>query len=54
MPWVLDFGRRRRIQGKKFYHFMRIETQAEADALLKADSGEWVQSMKDAGAWNQA
>lgn len=31
-----------------------IETQAETGALLKADSGEWVQSMKDAGAWNGA
>ncbi len=52
--WVLDFGRRRRIKGKTFYHFMRIETQAEMDALLKADCEEWVQSMKDAGAWNQS
>jgi hypothetical protein len=52
--WVLDFGRRRRIKGKTFYYFKCIETQAEMDALLKADYEAWVQEMKDAGAWNEA
>jgi hypothetical protein len=49
--WVLDFDRRMRIKGKTFCYFKRIETQEEFDALLKADHDEWVQEMKDAGAW---
>ena len=51
--WVVDFGRRTRVGGKSYRYFKLIETQEELDALLRADYERWVQSMKDAGAWNE-
>jgi hypothetical protein len=51
MLWVLDMDRKRRIRGKTCYHFKRIETQEELDAMLREDYDAWVQYMKDAGAW---
>ncbi len=50
--WVLDMDRRKRIRGKTYYYFKRIETQEELDAMLQADYEAWVQYMKDAGAWH--
>jgi tripartite-type tricarboxylate transporter receptor subunit TctC len=38
---------------KTGYYFKRIETQAELDALLRADYEDWVQYRKDAGAWEE-
>jgi len=52
--WVLDMDRKKRIRGKTCYYFKRIETQEELDAMLRADYEEWVQYMKDAGAWHGA
>ena len=51
MLWVLDLDRKKRIRGKTCYYFKRIETQEELDSMLKADYEEWVQFMKDQGAW---
>lgn len=50
--WVLDLDRKKRIRGKTYYYFKRIETQEELDAMLRADYEIWVQYMKDAGAWH--
>ena len=50
--WVLDMDRKKRIRGKTCYYFKRIETQEELDAMLRSDYEEWVQYMKDAGAWH--
>jgi len=49
--WVLDMDQKKRIRGKTCYYFKRMETQAELDAMLRADYEWWVQYMKDAGAW---
>ena len=49
--WVLDLDRKKRVRGKTFYYFKRLETQEELDAMLQSDSEAWVQYMKDAGAW---
>lgn len=50
--WVLDFEKRKkRVHGKNCYWYALIKTQAELDALLQSDHEEWVQYMKDAGAW---
>jgi hypothetical protein len=50
--WLLDLEKKKRYRGRTCYYFKRIETQEELDALLRADYEEWVQLMKDAGAWN--
>ena len=50
--WVLDMDRKKRIKGKTFYYFKRIETQVEMDEMMQSDYEDWVQYMKDAGAWN--
>ncbi|MDZ7759122.1 MAG: hypothetical protein U5L00_02560 [Desulfovermiculus sp.] len=49
--WVLDLEKKKRIKGKTCYYFKQLKTQEELDALLLADLEEWVQYMKDAGAW---
>ncbi len=51
--WVLDLHRKKRIRGKTCYYFKRIETQEELDAMMRSDYKAWVQSMKDAGAWEE-
>ena len=53
MLWILDLGRKMRLNGKTYHYFKRIETQGELDAMLSADFQAWVQYMKDAGAWNE-
>ncbi len=50
--WVLDMHKQRRIKGKTCYHFKLLESQEELDEMLQKDYEEWVQYMKDAGAWN--
>ncbi len=50
--WVLDMDKKKRIKGKTSYYFKRIETQEEIDAILQSDYEDWVQDMKDAGAWH--
>lgn len=49
--WVLDFERKKRIRGKTYYFFERMETQEQLDAMLLADHADWVKYMKEAGAW---
>ncbi len=49
--WVLDMGKKMRIQGKTVFYFKLLEKQEDLDAILKADYDAWVQYMKDAGAW---
>ena len=49
--WVLDMHRKKRVHGKTCYYFKRLESQAELDALLQQDLNEWVQYMKEVGAW---
>ncbi len=51
--WILDLHRKKRIRGKTCYYFKRIETQEELDSMLQTDYEEWVQFMKDAGAWSE-
>jgi len=50
--WVLDMHKKSRIKGRTCYHFKLIESQNELDEMLQKDLEEWVQYMKDAGAWN--
>ena len=52
--WVLDLDldRKKRIRGKTYYDYKRIETREEFEAMLRADYEAWVQYMKDAGAWH--
>ena len=49
--WLLDFHRRKRVQGKSFVYFKQIEDQAEMDEILRKGLEYWVQEMKDRGAW---
>ena len=44
--------KKKRIKGKTCYFFKQIDTQEELDSMLKSDYEEWVQYMKDAGAWH--
>lgn len=50
--WVLDLDKKVRIKGKTCYYFKKIGTQEELDALMQKDYDEWVQYLKDAGAWD--
>lgn len=50
--WVLDMRKKRRIRGKTCYDFKQLESQVEVDEMMKKDHEEWVQFMKEAGAWN--
>lgn len=49
--WVLDMDRKKRVKGKTCYYFKQIKTQEELDEMLASDLVDWVQYMKDAGAW---
>ena len=51
--WVLDFERKKRIRGKTYYFFERMETQKQLDAMLLSDQAAWVKSMKEIGAWEE-
>lgn len=51
--WVLDFEKRKRVRGKSYVWYVQLTTQQQLDDLLQADYEEWVQYMKDAGAWNE-
>jgi|688.fasta_scaffold1702739_1 hypothetical protein len=51
--WVLDMHKKKRIKGKTCYYFKRIESQEELDAMMMSDYADWVQYMKDAGAWEE-
>jgi hypothetical protein len=50
--WVLDMEKKKRIKGKTCYYFKKIESQEELDSMMKSDYADWVQYMKDAGAWH--
>ena len=51
--WVLDMHRKIRIKGKTCFFFERICSQEKLDAMMLSDYNEWVQYMKDAGAWEE-
>ena len=42
-----------KIRGKAFFYFKQLKTQEEIDILFQADLEEWIQDMKDAGAWEE-
>lgn len=52
--WCLDFERKRRIKGKTCYYFKLIKSQEELDEILERDFRNWVQYMKEMGAWNES
>lgn len=51
--WLLDMHKKKRIKGKSYNWFRRIESQKELDRMLSDDLRWWVQYMKDAGAWHE-
>jgi hypothetical protein len=51
--WVLDMHKKKRIKGKPCFYFKRIESQEELDSMMMSDYADWVQYMKDAGAWEE-
>jgi hypothetical protein len=51
--WVLDMHKKKRIKGKTCYYFKRIESQEELDSMMMSHYADWVQYMKDAGAWEE-
>ncbi len=51
--WLLDFQKRKRIKGKTYFWFKKLESQSELDQILAEDLQCWIQYMKDAGAWNE-
>jgi hypothetical protein len=51
--WVLDLEKKMKIRGKTFFYFKQLKTQEELDILFQADLEEWIQYMKDAGAWEE-
>lgn len=53
MILILNLGRKRRSRGATIYDFKEIRTQEELDTMMRAEYEEWVQFMKDAGAWSE-
>ena len=51
--WVLDLEKKIQIGGNPFFSFKQLETQEELDMLFQEDLEEWIQYMKDAGAWEE-
>lgn len=51
--WVLDLEKKKKIQGKTIFSFKQLTTQEELDILFQKDLEEWIQDMKDAGAWEE-
>ena len=43
---------KKRIRGKTCYYFKRFDSEEELDAMLQQDLADWIQYMKDAGAWH--
>ena len=51
--WLLDMQKKKRFEGKTVYWFKRIEDQKELDQILYDDLQNWIEYMKDAGAWEE-
>ena len=51
--WVLDLEKKMQIRGKNVFYFKQLTTQDELDILFQQDLEEWIQDMKDAGAWEE-
>lgn len=51
LVWILDLDKRRRVKRKTCYYFKKIKSQEELDTIQQNGYDEWVQYMKDAGAW---
>ena len=51
--WILDFEAKRRIKGRMCFDCRQLQTQEDFDKMMSEEYEDWVQQMKDAGAWDE-
>ena len=51
--WLLDMDQKKRVKGKTCCWFKKLESQGELDGILDEGLQWWIQTMKDAGSWEE-